>query len=101
MAFESIIDFLYPVNLPHILEDNELKEGQIGKSIDIFQDIFPDLTHADIVIATCDELRGDGQLGSASAETDAVRKELYSLYYWHQAYQIGRYRKNQNRHLGN
>lgn len=83
MAFESIIDFLYPVNLPHILEDNELKEGQIGKSIDIFQDIFPDLTHADIVIATCDELRGDGQLGSASAETDAVRKELYSLYYWH------------------
>jgi formiminoglutamase len=83
MAFESIIDFLYPVNLPHILEDNELKEGQIGKSIDIFQDIFPDLTYADIVIATCDELRGDGQLGSASAETDAVRKELYSLYYWH------------------
>ncbi|MCE2757084.1 MAG: arginase family protein [Bacteroidota bacterium] len=83
MAFESIIDFLYPVNLPHILEDNELKEGQIGKSIDIFQNIFPDLTHADIVIATCDELRGDGQLGSASAETDAVRKELYSLYYWH------------------
>lgn len=83
MAFESIIDFLYPVNLSHILEDNELKEGQIGKSIDIFQDIFPDLTHADIVIATCDELRGDGQLGSASAETDAVRKELYSLYYWH------------------
>ena len=83
MAFESIIDFLDPVNLPHILEDNELKEGQIGKSIDIFQDIFPDLTHADIVIATCDELRGDGQLGSASAETDAVRKELYSLYYWH------------------
>ncbi len=83
MAFESIIDFLYPVNLPHILEDNELKEGQIGKSIEIFQDIFPDLTYADIVIATCDELRGDGQLGSASAETDAVRKELYSLYYWH------------------
>ncbi len=83
MAFESIIDFLYPVNLPHILEDNELKEGQIGKSIDIFQNIFPDLTHADIVIATCDELRGDGQLGSASAEADAVRKELYSLYYWH------------------
>ncbi len=83
MAFESIIDFLDPVNLPHLLEDNELKEGQIGKSIDIFQDIFPDLTYADIVIATCDELRGDGQLGSASAETDAVRKELYSLYYWH------------------
>ncbi len=83
MAFESIIDFLDPVNLPHTLEDSELKEGQIGKSIEIFQDIFPDLTYADIVIATCDELRGDGQLGSASAETDAVRKELYSLYYWH------------------
>jgi arginase family enzyme len=83
MAFESIIDFLDPVDLPQVLEDGELKEGQIGKSIDIFQDAFPDLTHADIVIASCDELRGDGQLGSASAETDAVRKELYYLYYWH------------------
>ena len=83
MAFESIIDFLDPVDLPQVLEDGDLKEGQIGKSIDIFQDAFPDLTHADIVIASCDELRGDGQLGSASAETDAVRKELYSLFYWH------------------
>lgn len=83
MAFESIIDFLDPVDLPQVLEDGDLKEGQIGKSIDIFQDAFPDLTHADIVIASCDELRGDGQLGSASAETDAVRKEFYSLYYWH------------------
>jgi len=83
MAFESIIDFLDPVDLPQVLEDGDLKEGQIGKSIYIFQDAFPDLTHADIVIASCDELRGDGQLGSASAETDAVRKELYSLYYWH------------------
>ncbi len=83
MAFESIIDFLDPVDLPQVLEDGELKEGQIGKSIDIFHNAFPDLTHADIVIASCDELRGDGQLGSASAETDAVRKELYSLYYWH------------------
>jgi arginase family enzyme len=83
MAFESIIDFLDPVDLPQVLEDGDLKEGQIGKSIDIFHNAFPDLTHADIVIASCDELRGDGQLGSASAETDAVRKELYSLYYWH------------------
>jgi len=83
MACESIIDFLDPVDLPQVLEDGDLKEGQIGKSIDIFQDAFPDLTHADIVIASCDELRGDGQLGSASAETDAVRKEFYSLYYWH------------------
>lgn len=83
MAFESIVDFLDPVDLPLVIEDGDLKEGQIGKSIDIFQDAFPDLTHADIVIASCDELRGDGQLGSASAETDAVRKELYSLYYWH------------------
>ena len=84
MAFESIIDFLDPVDLPQILEDGDLKEGQFGKSIDMFQDAFPDLTHADIIIASCDELRGDGQLGSASAETDAVRKELYSLYSWHE-----------------
>ena len=88
MAFESIVDFLDPVDLALILEDGDLKEGQIGKSIEIFQDEFPDLTHADIVIATCDELRGDGQLGTASAETDAIRKELYSLYNWHKQIQL-------------
>jgi len=92
MAFESIVDFLDPVDLALILEDGDLKEGQIGKSIEIFQDEFPDLTHADIVIATCDELRGDGQLGTASPETDAIRT-LFTLQLA-QANPTGRYWKN-------
>lgn len=88
MAFQSLTDFLDPLDLPHILQDGELKEGQMGKCIQIYQDEFPDLKDVDIVIATCDELRGDGQLGNAMAGTDAIRKELYSLYYWHKQIQI-------------
>ena len=88
MAFESIIDFLEPLDLAKILDDGELKDGQVGKSISIFQNEFPDITHADIVIATCDELRGDGQLGNVLAETDAIRKEFYTLFYWHKQINI-------------
>ncbi|MEY3920415.1 MAG: hypothetical protein RL634_176, partial [Bacteroidota bacterium] len=88
MAFQSLTDFLDPLDLPHILQDGELKEGQMGKCIQIYQDEFPDLKDADIVIATCDELRGDGQLGNVMAGTDAIRKELYSLYYWHKQIQV-------------
>ena len=88
MAFESIIDFLEPLDLAKILDDGELKDGQVGKSISIFQNEFPDITHADIVIATCDEPRGDGQLGNVLAETDAIRKEFYTLFYWHKQINI-------------
>lgn len=88
MAFQSLTDFLDPLDLSQILQDCELREGQMGKSVLIYQDEFPELTNVDIVLATCDELRGDGRLGNIVAGTDAIRKELYSLYYWHRHIQI-------------
>ena len=88
MAFESLIDFLDPLDIAMIQNDEELKEGQMGKSISVYQDEFPDLTDIDIIIASCEDLRGDGQLGNTSAGLHAVRKEFYSLYYWHKEIKI-------------
>ena len=81
--FESIADFLEPVNLQAISGDTGYKEGQIGKLVNAYEEEFPQLDEADMVIVGCAEQRG-GALLHPSTAADVVRGEFYSLYYWHQ-----------------
>ena len=81
--FESIADFLEPINLSEISHDSGYKEGQIGRVIKAYEDEFPDLEEAQIVLVGCGEQRG-GALLHASEAANAVRSEFYNLYYWHQ-----------------
>ena len=80
---EAIIDFLQPINLSEISNDAGYKEGQIGKVIEVFEDEFPDLDHADIVLIGCGEQRGSALLHQSEA-ANAIRSEFYNLYHWHQ-----------------
>lgn len=88
MQPHPITDFLEPVDPARILGDEEMKEGQMGRSIAIYHEIFPDLNAADIIIAGCNELRGDGDLMGTPAGMDRIRKEFYSLYFWHKDIQL-------------
>lgn len=81
--FESIADFLNPINLSEISNDAGYKEGQIGRVIKAYEDEFPDLEEAQIVLVGCGEQRG-GALLHASEAANAIRSEFYNLYYWHQ-----------------
>ena len=81
--FESIADFLDPINLSEISHDSGYKEGQIGRVIKAYEDEFPDLEEAQIVLVGCGEQRG-GALLHASEAANAIRSEFYNLYYWHQ-----------------
>jgi formiminoglutamase len=80
---DSIIDFLEPLNLAEISLDAGYKDGQIGRVIKIFEDEFPDLDEAQLVLVGCGEQRGNALLHSSNA-ANAIRNEFYSLYYWHQ-----------------
>jgi arginase family enzyme len=80
---DSIIDFLDPVNLNEISLDAGYKDGQIGRMIKAYEDEFPDLDDADIVLVGCGEQRGAALLHQSGA-ANAVRAEFYNLYYWHQ-----------------
>src|SRR5689334_18584500 len=84
---ESIIDFLEPLNLSEISMDAGYKDGQIGKTIRIFEDEFPDLDEANIVFVGCGEQRGAALLHPSGA-ANAIRNEFYNLYYWHQDIQL-------------
>lgn len=80
----NISDFLTPVNLHEITHDEGYKEGQIGKTISVYSDVFPDLDDAHIVIIGCGEQRGSGLIHGQSQAPDIIRRHFYGLYYWHQ-----------------
>lgn len=81
--FDSIADFLEPINLSEISNDTGYKEGQIGRVMKAYEEEFPDLDDADIILVGCGEQRG-GALLHPSTAADVVRHEFYNLYYWHQ-----------------
>ncbi|NCT74418.1 MAG: formimidoylglutamase [Chitinophagaceae bacterium] len=79
----SISEFLLPLNLHEISLDEGYKDGQLGKIIDVYQDQFPDLDEAQLVIVGCGEQRGSGMIGKESQAPEAIRRQLYQLFYWH------------------
>jgi formiminoglutamase len=86
----NISDFLSPIDLHEISNDESYKEGQIGKIISTFKiektagsEEFPDIDDMQIVIVGCGEQRGSGLIHGHSKGPDLVRRQLYSLYYWH------------------
>jgi arginase family enzyme len=79
----NLNDFLDPINIPLLSNDEVYREGQIGKTISIYEDLFPDLDEIDIIIMGCNETRGNGNSKCNENGIDPIRKELYSLYLWH------------------
>ncbi len=75
-------EFLNPVNKASLNDDKGYNESQFAGFIKIYEEEFPDLTGVDIVMAGINEFRGEGFVADEIA-ADAVRKQLYQLYYWH------------------
>jgi formiminoglutamase len=84
----NISDFLSPVNLHEVSHDEGYKDGQLGKTIAVYSEEFPDLDEAQIVIVGCGEQRGSGLIHGHSEAPDIIRRHFYSLYYWHQDIKI-------------
>ncbi|RYF88455.1 MAG: arginase, partial [Chitinophagaceae bacterium] len=78
-----ITDFLEAVNTGMISDDEGYKDGQFGKNILIFENSMPDLTDTDMVIVGCPEYRGHEAGKKNISGPDAIRRELYAMYYWH------------------
>ncbi|HEU4573871.1 MAG TPA: formimidoylglutamase [Chitinophagaceae bacterium] len=84
----NIADFLEPVNLHELNNDGGYKDGQLGKTLMAYDDEFPDLDDAQIVLLGCGEQRGSGLIHGQSNAADVVRRHFYALYYWHQDIQV-------------
>ena len=84
----NISDFLSPVNLHEISNDEGYKDGQMGKVIAVYAEEFPDLDEVQLVIVGCGEQRGSGLIHGQSTAPDTIRRHFYNLYYWHQDIKI-------------
>ncbi len=81
-TINTIIDFLEPINRYEISNDEGYKDTQLGKHIQVYEDEFPDITNADLVIVGCGEMRGTGGNNNTDAP-NAVRTAFYNLFHWH------------------
>jgi arginase family enzyme len=85
----QLTEFLTPLSTAAISQDQLYQDGQIGKTIGIYESEFPELDNADIILLGCGEQRGSGKSNSNSiAAADAVRHHFYQLYFWHTDLQI-------------
>lgn len=81
---QHLSDFLEPLSLAMLNDDEGFRSGQIGKHILAYEaDAFPDLTDAELVLVGCGEERGLGMGKPFSPAPDEIRKAFYTCFYWH------------------
>ena len=83
MSLQTIIDFLEPVNIAQLSNDEGFANTQLGKHIALYDESFPDISDADMVLIGCGEMRGAGMQYTNTTSPDAIRKEYYKLFQWH------------------
>src|SRR5664279_624139 len=78
-----ILDYLDPINTAEISNDEEYNDGQVGKLIQVYEEDFPDLGQADILLIGCREERGSRRSRTLLNGPDIIRRQFYQLYHWH------------------
>ena len=87
-SLDSMFDFLEPVNIAQLTNDEGFKDTQLGTHIAVYDQIFPDLEKADIVLVGCGEMRGAGIEYTNTNAPNAIRLAFYNLYHWHTAVSV-------------
>ncbi len=80
---QDLQDFLQPISLSFINEDEGYTEGQIGRHVHTQNDEQFNIDTADIVIVGVAETRGNGRAEKENNAADIIRKKFYRLHYWH------------------
>lgn len=88
MSLSAISDFLEPISVAAILEDEVCSDRQLQHYISCYEDEFPDLTQTDLVLIGCCEMRGAGPASPTTQAANVIRKELYRLFHWHSEIKI-------------
>ncbi len=80
---QDLISFFEPVHFIDSPDAEQYNPKQIGANI-----ATSDWSDADIVIVGCGEWRGHNVDASYSSSPNTVRKQLYRMYYWHNAIKL-------------
>ncbi len=85
---QDLKDFLLPINMHELIEDNVYTEGQFAKQLFIYENNIPDLDKTELVIIGIGETRGVGIIDDSYEAPNNIRKELYKLFCWHEDIKI-------------
>jgi arginase family enzyme len=88
MSLQTTVDFLDPVDLFQLSNDQGYKDTQLGRHITLYDEELNDITEADIVLVGCSETRGTGIEFANTYSPDIIRHEFYSLYHWHKEVKV-------------
>jgi arginase family enzyme len=80
---EDLQDFLSPVSVKELMNDETFTDGQFAKHIRFYETEFPDLTDVDIVMVGIGEMRGTDLNALESNAPNQIRKQFYALHHWH------------------
>lgn len=83
MILQTATDFLEPINISYLSDDEGYRDTQLGNHILVYEEEMPDLTVADMVLIGCGDMRGSGITNDITTGPDAIRKEFYKLFHWH------------------
>ncbi len=83
----DIYEYLDPVPVQELCDDASFTDGHLGHHVSINTGNGAGIDEADLVILGIPEFRGTGPV-LTSKGPDAIRKELYNLYYWHREIRI-------------
>ncbi|SFW41862.1 formimidoylglutamase [Chitinophaga sancti] len=87
--FALLHDYLIPISKANLNNEQEYDGYQIGAICDCYEEgNIPDLDAADIIIVGAPEERGYGPGKKGPDAADAIRREFFSLYYWHKEVKI-------------
>lgn len=87
MSLNTVIDFITPINKDEISNDEGYKDTQLGRHIDAFEEDFPNVDEADMVLIGCGEMRGEGGTNNTDGP-NAIRSAFYSLFHWHKEVKV-------------
>jgi arginase family enzyme len=84
MNLESLLEFLEPVPIHTIANEQSFAETNIGGLIDMYvsEGALPEIENADLVIIGCNDMRGAG-IHCNHSSANAIRETFYPLFYWH------------------
>lgn len=79
----DVVDFLEPIDISSWIDDETYPAGQLGSTIKLYESHFPDVENCQLIIVGATECRGDGSMHIYNEGANAIRKELYKLFGWH------------------
>jgi arginase family enzyme len=79
----DLIQFLDPVPVHELNDDDGYTDGQLAKHIEIFTEELPNIEKTDIILLGITECRGNGYFETDHNAANIIRRHLYGLHYWH------------------